>query len=133
MLFLLIAITIIILFVYIKLKYFTLYGPIPGKSPHFLFGNILQTGLVYGKYIGDIAQEVQAEYGDIFQFWAGPIHIIFVCNLDDVQHVFTHRHIYEQGDLELEHHRIVFNDALICNIGMYNCTVVFEDNTKQNF
>jgi hypothetical protein len=120
MFFLLVLILITIVFVYIKFKYFTLYGPIPGKSPQFLFGNLLQTGLIYGKYIGDIAREFQVKYGDTFQFLAGPIRMIFVCNPDDVQHVFTHRYIYEQGDLEVDHHRIVFNDALICNTGLYS-------------
>jgi hypothetical protein len=115
--FLIIIILITIFFVYIKLKYFTLYGSIPGKTPHFLFGNLLQSGLIYGKYIGDIAREFQVIYGDIFQFWAGSIRMIFVCNPEDVQHIFTHRHIYEQGNLELDHHQVLFNDALICNIG----------------
>ncbi len=119
MFFLLVVILITIFVVYIKLKYFTLYGSIPGKTPQFLFGNLLQTGLIYGRYIGDIARELQVQYGDTFQYWAGPIRIIFVCNPNDVQHIFTHRHIYEQGDLEVEHHRLVFNDALICNIGLY--------------
>lgn len=106
-----------VLIVYLKRKYFTISGSIPGKSPHFFFGNLLQTGLISGRYIGEIAREFQVQYGDTFQFWAGPFRMIFVCNPEDVQHVFTHRQIYEQGDLELEHHRIFFNDALICNIG----------------
>ncbi|CAF0778546.1 unnamed protein product [Adineta steineri] len=112
-----IIISIILFIVYIKLKYFTLYGSIPGKSPQFLLGHLLQTGFIYGKYLGDIVREFQIKYGDTFQFFAGPIHMIFVCNPEDVQHIFTHRHIYEQGNLEVDHHRILFNDALICNIG----------------
>jgi hypothetical protein len=133
MFFLLIIILIIIFFVYIKLKYFTLYGPIPGKSPQFLLGNLLHTGLIYGKYFGHIVQELQVKYGDTFQFWAGPIRMIFVCNPEDVQHVFTHRHIYEQGDLEVDHHRLVFNDALICNIGLYRCKVFLRREYSQVF
>lgn len=117
MFFLLILTLTIVLFVYIKSKYFTLCDPIPGQSPHFLFGNLLQTDFIYGKYLGDIARELQTKYGDTFQFWAGPKHMIFVCNPEDVQHIFTHRYIYEQGKLELDHHRLVFNDALICNTG----------------
>ncbi len=133
MFFLLIIILIIIFFVYTKLKYFTLYGPIPGKSPQFLLGNLLHTGLIYGKYFGHIVQELQVKYGDTFQFWAGPIRMIFVCNPEDVQHVFTHRHIYEQGDLEVDHHRLVFNDALICNIGLYRCKVFLRREYSQVF
>jgi hypothetical protein len=119
MFFLLVVILITIFFVYVKLKYFTLYGPIPGKPPHFLFGNLLQTGQLRGRYIGDALKQLQDEYGDTYQVWFGLLHLICVCNPEDVQHIFTHRHIYEQGDLEVEHHRLVFNDALICNIGLY--------------
>ncbi|CAF1186655.1 unnamed protein product [Adineta ricciae] len=117
MLFLLIVVLVTVLFVYLKLKYFTLRGSIPGKSPNFLVGNLLQTGFFNGRYLGDIVKEFQTKYGDTFQFWAGPNRMIFVCNPDDVQHIFTHRQIYEQGKLEVDHHRLLFNDALICNTG----------------
>ncbi len=119
MFFLLVVILITIYFVYVKLKYFTLYGPIPGKPPHFLFGNLLQTGQLRGRYIGDALKQLQDEYGDTYQVWFGLLHLICVCNPEDVQHIFTHRHIYEQGDLHVNQHRLVFNDALICNIGLY--------------
>ena len=119
MFFLLVIVLLTIFLVYIKLKYFTLYGPIPGQSPQFLVGNLVQTGLGNRRYIGDVAKEFQDKYGDTFHMWFGPVHVIFLCNPDDVQHVFTHRHIYEQGDLQASQHRVVFNDALMCNIGLY--------------
>ena len=125
MFFLLLIVLLIVFFVYIKFKYFTLYGPIPGKSPQFLVGNLLQTGLSNGKYIGDVAKEFQDKYGDTFHMWFALVHVIFVCNPDDVQHVFTHRHIYEQGDLHASQHRVVFNDALMCNIGLYITLRIF--------
>ncbi len=106
-----------ILFVYIKRKYFTLYGPIPGKPPQFLLGNLVHTGQLRGRYIGDCLTEFQGEYGDTFQIWFGLLHLICVCHPEDVQHIFTHRHIYEQGDLHVNQHRLAFKDAIICNIG----------------
>jgi hypothetical protein len=118
MFFLLVVVLITILFVYIKLKYFTLYGLIPGQPPHFLFGNLLQTGLLRGEYIGDVLQKLHHTYSDTFHVWFGLLHLITVCNPEDVQHIFTHRHIYEQGDLHVSQHRIVLNDAIICNIGL---------------
>ena len=120
MFFLLVVILITILFVYLKLKYFTLYGPIPGQSPRFLLGNLLEMGLLRGRYIGDAFKRYQDNYGDTFQAWLGLLHVICVCHPEDVQHIFTHRHIYEQGDLHVNQHRLVFNDALICNIGTCN-------------
>jgi cytochrome P450 len=80
-----------------------------------------------GRYIGHVTKQFQDEYGDTFQLWLGLLHMNFVCNPEDVQHVFTHRHIYEQGDLHVNQHRLVFNDALICNIGMYICNDYFRN------
>ena len=117
MFFLLLLLLVALLFVYVKLKYFTLYGSIPGRDPQFFFGNILQTGMANGRYIGDVTREFQEKYGDTFQMWLALVHVIFVCNPDDVQYIFTHRHIYEQGDLHVSQHRVVFHDALICNLG----------------
>lgn len=116
--FLLLIFTLFVLsLIYVKLKYFTLRGPIPGKPPQFLVGNLYQTGLVKGRYVGDIAREFQAIYGDTFHIWLSILHVICVCHPEDVQHIFTHRHIYEQGELHITQHRILFNDALICNVG----------------
>jgi len=99
MFFFLVLILITIIIVYAKLKYFTLSGPIPGKPPQFLLGNLVQTGLSSGRYLGEITKQFQDEYGDTFHLWIGLIHLICVCNPDDVQHVFTHRYIYDQGYL----------------------------------
>jgi hypothetical protein len=133
MFFLLVVILIIILFVYTKLKYFTLYGPIPGKPPHFLFGNLLQTGILRGRYIGDALKQFQDEYGDTFHIYFGLLHLICVCHPEDVQHVFTHRHIYEQGGLHASQYRIALNDALICNIGMIIRKASFRREYKPKF
>jgi len=118
MFFVLTIIIIALLYIYFKRKYFTLYGPIPGKPPQFYFGNALQTGLISGKYVGDVASQFQAEYGDTYQFFMGSLHFIYVCNPEDVQHIFTHRHIYGKGDTHVRQHRLVFHDAIICTEGL---------------
>ncbi len=97
--FFLVLILITIILVHAKLKYFTLSDPIPGKPSQFLWGNLVQTGLSSGRYLGEITKQFQDEYGDTFHLWIGLIHLICVCNPDDVQHVFTHRYIYDQGYL----------------------------------
>jgi hypothetical protein len=76
-------------------------------------------GLFRGRYIGDALKQFQDEYGDAFQIYLRLLHLICVCNPGDVQYVFTHRHIYEQGDLHINQHRLVFNDALICNMDTF--------------
>lgn len=119
MLFLLVLVLVTTIFIYIKLKFFTLRGPIPGQPPRFLLGNLLEMGQFHGKYVGEAFKEYQNRYGDTFQVQLGLLHLICVCHPDDVQHIFTHRHIYEQSRLHVDQHRLVLNDALICTKGMF--------------
>ncbi|CAF4089072.1 unnamed protein product [Rotaria sp. Silwood2] len=113
--FLLLTIGVItLLFLYLKLKYFTLRGPIPGLAPHFLFGNLIQSGqLLNGISLPQVCSKFKCRYGDIFQFWFGPIRFIMVNGITDVQHIFTHRNIYEQGDIYIEQFGIIVPNSLI--------------------
>jgi hypothetical protein len=108
---------------YAKLKYFTLRGPIPGISPHFLVGNLLQSGLLLrNASIPLTFEKLKNRFGDIFQFWLGPSRLIVLSGLDDIQHVFTNRHIYDQGDLFVHKFGLLFPDGLICTRGkLYKC------------
>ncbi|CAF3145726.1 unnamed protein product [Rotaria sp. Silwood2] len=117
MFFILCLLLITIVLIYFKLKYFTLYGSIPGTLLQFLFGNIVQTGFTHGELFGNIALQYQAKYGDTFQFWFGPLHLIFVCNPEDVQHVFAYQQIYDPGDLNANRHGLFFHHGLVCNRG----------------
>ncbi|CAF2670713.1 unnamed protein product [Rotaria sp. Silwood2] len=88
--------------VYIKLKYFTLRGPIPGLSPHFIFGNLIQSGLLLGKRsASDVCISFKERFGDTYQYWLGFMRFIAVHDIDDVQYVLTHRNIYDQGQVSL--------------------------------
>ena len=103
MLFLTIVIILIfvtVLYYYLKRKYFTLYGSIPGIPPQFLFGNLIQTGLI-GRDVAFnvIFLDLKAKFGDIFQYWLGPSRVVAVNRLEDVEHIFANRHIYDQGEL----------------------------------
>ncbi|CAF2845745.1 unnamed protein product [Rotaria sp. Silwood2] len=119
MLFVVILVVTLLLY-YIKLKYYTFRGPLPGLPPHFLFGNLIQSGILLGNVSRpDALLAFKARYGDIFQFWAGPTRVIVVSNINDVQHIFTHRHIYDQGDLTIQTFGVLFPDGLICNKGPF--------------
>lgn len=96
------VVAIVLAVVYFKRKYFTLVDPIPGLSPHLLFGNSIQSGLLFGKPLPIVLAEFKDRYGDIFQFWFGPSRVIVVGGIRDVKHIFTHRHIYEQGRFVVE-------------------------------
>ncbi|CAF2050461.1 unnamed protein product, partial [Rotaria magnacalcarata] len=114
--FVLLAFSVIaaLLILYVKIKYFTLRGPIPGLSPHVFFGNLIQSGmLLHGKSIPEIFTIFKHRYGDIFQFWFGPTRYIVVGNISDVQHIFTHRNIYDQGDFFAQQFATLFPNALV--------------------
>lgn len=108
------------LILYLKKKYFTLRGPIPGLSPHFFFGNLIQSGLfVNGKCTPEIMANFKQCYGDIFQFWFGPRRSIVVSNIKDVQHVFNHRNIYEQGEFFIRQLSVLGKGGLNTIIGQF--------------
>ncbi|CAF1501095.1 unnamed protein product [Adineta steineri] len=97
------------------MKYFTLRGPIPGLSPHYFFGNTIQSGLVLKDLsLHEVYRTFKSRFGDVFQFWLGPWRVIVVSNIIDVQHIYTHRNIYEQGDILVEQFKLFLYDALIC-------------------
>ena len=83
-----------VLYLYLKSAYFTLRGPIPGIPPQFFFGNLIQSGLLSWKPVSipDHFVQLTRQLGDVFQFWSGSTRIIVPSRLEDVQHVFAHRH-----------------------------------------
>jgi len=119
MLFILILGFIVLLFFYLKFKYFTLRGPLPGIPPHFLFGNLIQIGVFRDEPFPDIYKNLKKRFGDHFQVWFGPWRFVVVSNIADVQHIFTHRNIYDQGDVFCEQFSVMLPDGLICIKGYY--------------
>lgn len=64
----------------------------------FFFGNLIQSGILFrGKTPSEALSEFKQRFGNVFQFWLGPSRLIVVSGANDVQHIFTHRHIYDQG------------------------------------
>ncbi|CAF1063589.1 unnamed protein product [Adineta steineri] len=52
---------------YLKLKYFTLHGPLPGMPPQFLLGNLAQSGLLFDKAsLPEAHIAFKQRYGDIY-------------------------------------------------------------------
>ncbi|CAF4286502.1 unnamed protein product, partial [Adineta steineri] len=104
--------------IYIKLKCFTLRGPVPGQPPHFFFGNLIQSGLLFGsKPISEVYISYKERFGDIYLFWVGFTRYTIVHNIDDVQYIFNNRNKYDQGSIFLEKVSILVPDSIICNIG----------------
>ncbi|CAF2889212.1 unnamed protein product [Rotaria sp. Silwood2] len=116
----LIVVVIVLLVVYAKLKFFTLRGPLPGLPPQFLFGNLIQSGLLLGgASLPQVYLAFHARFGDIFQFWLGPTRVIIVSGIGDVQHIFSNRKIYDQGDMAIQQMSLLLPDALICTKGQF--------------
>jgi hypothetical protein len=118
------TIAIIILFVtavcyYLKSVYFTLHGPIPGIPPHFFFGNLVQTGLLSWKptSMPDVIFHLKDKFGDVYQLWIGSMRLIVISCLEDAQHIFSHRHIYDQGDIFTEKFKLIHPNGIICLTG----------------
>ena len=111
--------TLLFIYWYLKIKYFTLHGLIPGLSPEFFFGNLRQTRmLTRDETVANVHTNLHRQLGDIYQFWIGPSRVIVVSNADDIQHIFGHRQIYELADISVEKFGLFFGDSLICNKGI---------------
>ncbi|CAF3692166.1 unnamed protein product [Rotaria sp. Silwood1] len=102
-----------LLVLYVKYKYFTSHRPIPSLPAHFLFGNLLQSGLLRGASLLQVYTSFKKQLGDIYEIRLGFLHEIVVGDIDDVKHIFTHRHIYDQSDWIVEFMSVFIPDSLI--------------------
>jgi hypothetical protein len=118
---------VMVLCYYMKYTYFTLRGRLPGMPPQFLFGNVLQMGILGGnETLPTVFRQFQTKFGDVFQFWLGPTRIIVVNRLEDVQHIFAHRHVYEQGGVFIDKYSFINPSALICLTGLKTSSYFFH-------
>ncbi|CAF1200475.1 unnamed protein product [Rotaria sordida] len=112
--FIILTLIFISLFVlYVKHKYFTSRRSIPSLPGHFLFGNLLQSGLLRGASLPQVYASFKNKLGDIYEIKLGFLHGIIVGNIDDVKYIFTHRHIYDQSDWSVELLGALIPDGLI--------------------
>ena len=58
--------------------------------------------------------KLQERFGDICQVWVGSMRLIIINRLDDVQHIFSHRVIYDQGDIFTEKLKLMNPNGIIC-------------------
>jgi hypothetical protein len=115
-----VTLTIIVLFItilyyYFKSVYFTLRGPIPGVSPQFFFGNLLQFGFLSWKPVSmpDVILQLKEKFGDVYQIWFGSSRLIMISCLEDAQHIFSHRNIYDQGEIFTEKVKLLNSDGIL--------------------
>ena len=101
---------------YFKSVYFTLRGSIPGIPPQFLFGNLIQLRLLPRKTVSlpDVMLDLGKKFGDVYQLWLGSMRLIIINSLEDAQHIFSHRTIYDQGDIFTENLKLLNPKGVIC-------------------
>ncbi|CAF1263043.1 unnamed protein product [Adineta steineri] len=118
----LIAVLVVTIYFYIKWKYYTLRGSVPGLEPEFLFGNLRQLGIITSNkelidsYIHG-CEKMQKLYGDIFQFWLGANHFYVFCRPEHAEEIYTHRHIFDRADMRIKTFGLVAENTLIATIG----------------
>ncbi|CAF4048623.1 unnamed protein product [Rotaria sordida] len=63
-------------------------------------------------------KQLKVKFDDIYQFWLGSTRIIIVNGLEDVQHIFANRHVYDQGDIFAEKFGLVNPNEIIALKGV---------------
>ena len=130
------TLTIIVLFVsvvyyYFKSVYFTLRGPIPGIPPHFFFGNLIHFGLFSRTptSLPEMMLQVREKFGNVCQVWIGSMRLIIINSLEDAQHIFAHRTIYDQGDIFTQKLKLLNSKGILCLKGHYYhfCAKYFDE------
>lgn len=113
----LVILALCIVYYYFKSVYFTLRGSVPGIPPQFFFGNLIQLGLIFSwkpPSMPDVLINLTKKFGDVYQIWLGPSRLIMINSLEDAQHIFSHRNIYDQGDLFTKNLKILNPKGVIC-------------------
>jgi hypothetical protein len=116
---------------YLKYAYFVLRGPIPGIPPQFFVGNLLQTGILWrDQSMTDVFYKLQDKFGDVFQFFYCHIRLIVISSFEDVNHIYAHRHIYEQSDIFLKKIGLLNTSEIVGLIGEKNKSIKVLSNEK---
>jgi hypothetical protein len=116
---------LLLIYIYVKLKYFTLRGDIPGLSPYVFFGNLIQSGILFnGKTTAEVFPLFQRRFGNIFEFWLGSTRVIVVSDIADVQHIFINRQLYDLGDIYVEKLGSLFPSSLMGIKGYFYSLII---------
>ncbi|CAF0902462.1 unnamed protein product [Didymodactylos carnosus] len=112
----------IVVYYYLKWKYYTLRGGIPGLQPEFKYGNLRQLRIMTSKehvidsYVYGF-QKMQKQYGDIFQIWIGSTHYYVFCRPEHAERIYSDRHIFDRADVRTKTFGLIAEDFLITLIG----------------
>ncbi|CAF1190096.1 unnamed protein product [Rotaria sordida] len=108
----------IVIYYYLKWKYYTLRGGIPGLQPEFKYGNLRQLGIMtlnrqaINSYVHGFKKK-QKQYGDIFQIWIGSNHYYVFCRPEHAEKIYSDRHIFDRADVRTKTFGLIAEDFLI--------------------
>ena len=117
-----IPICILLFYRYIKWKYYSLHGSIPGIEPELFYGNLRQLDIITSNkelidsYIHGCAK-LQKLYGDIFQYWLGSNHFYVFCRPDHAEQIYHHRNAIDRAEMHKNTFGLIAEGALITLIG----------------
>ncbi|CAF1417438.1 unnamed protein product [Rotaria sp. Silwood1] len=113
-----ITIFIITIYFYIKWKYYTLRGSVPGLKPEFLFGNLRQLDIIAsnGEQIDTYTHgcdKMQRKFGDIFQFWMGATHLYIFCRPEHAEQIYTDHCRFDRADMRVNTFGLIAENFII--------------------
>jgi cytochrome P450 len=112
----------IVVYYYLKWKYYTLRSDIPGLQPEFKYGNLRQLGIITSKkqvtdsYVHAFGK-MQKQYGDVFQIWIGSNHYYVFCRPEHAERIYSDRHIFDRADVRTKTFGLIAEDFLITLVG----------------
>ncbi|CAG8447184.1 3854_t:CDS:2 [Acaulospora colombiana] len=107
------AITYVVYFYY---KYFTRKNPLPGPIPLPLFGNFFM-------FSGDnaiVIKNLQAKYGDIFEFYRGPNRVVCLLNEDLVKEMM-------KPTLNSNFFQLTSHPDELKELGLFKAGIIYND------
>ncbi|CAF1300847.1 unnamed protein product [Rotaria sordida] len=103
-----------------------------GLFPHFFFGNLIQSGLLfYDQSPREVFSTFRKRFGDTFQFWLDSTRVIIVNKIGHIQDIFTNRCIYNQEKLD----SLIYLDCVIKEVLCYSppFTETYRTLTTDNY
>ena len=112
----------IVVYYYLKWKYYTLRGKIPGLQPEFKHGNLRQLQIITSSEQGIDSyvhgfEKMQRQYGDVFQIWIGSNHYYVFCRPEHAERIYSDRHVFDRADVRTKTFGLIAEDFMITLMG----------------
>ena len=104
----LLVFVIILIYIQLKRRFISLSNGVPGMEPQILMGNLINSGLLFGKIaFHEIMQNHRRRYGDKSVFWFGSRPTFIFCLPEHAKAIFSDRQRFERSPLFLVNFDII--------------------------